>query len=155
MWMTDLLSVQQQIQAWYMQVAEKIQHQSRLDEFQASEQTRIYHHELHKKHVKKSSILKLLTDSGLLEGLEQCAEYLEGLVADLLLHPAEHDQAAQAILLNEIDTVVTDAENEMLLAMTRRRCMRLSKLLMLRLRQVLMASQPCCIKYAGISWGML
>ena len=46
-----------------------------------------------------------------------CAEYLEGLVADLLLQPAELDQAAQAVLLDEIETVVTDEENEMLKAM--------------------------------------
>ena len=113
-WLTDLLQVQEEIQAWYRQVAEKIQHQSRVDEFQMSEQTRIYHHEIHQKHIKKSSILKLETDSGVLEGHALCAEYLEDLVADLLLNPAELDPLAQEILLNELDSKVTDAENEML-----------------------------------------
>ena len=54
---TDLISVQDQIQAWYSSLAEKIQHQSCVDEFQVGEQTRIYNHDIHKKHLKKSSIL--------------------------------------------------------------------------------------------------
>ena len=73
--LTDLVTVQSQIQRWYRQAAEKVQHQSRVNEFQVSEQTRIYHHQIHKKHLKKSSILKLQTDTGLLYGHDLCSEF--------------------------------------------------------------------------------
>ena len=112
--LAELTSIQLQIQAWYRKLAEKIQHQSRVDEFQLAEQTRIYHHEIHKKHLKRSSILKLLTETGLIEGHDSCAKYLENLVADLLLKPAELDENAQELLLAEIKPVVTDADNTML-----------------------------------------
>ena len=87
--LAELTTVQQQIQSWYRKASEKIQHQSRVDEFQIGENTRIYHHEIHKKHLRKSSILKLETDSELLEGHTACAEFLENLVGDLLLVPAD------------------------------------------------------------------
>ena len=110
-WQADLVHVQDKIQAWYSKVAEKVKHQSHVDEFQVSEKTRIYHHEIHKKHIKKSAILKLQSETGLLEGHDACAEYLEDLVADLLLHPAELDIAAQEALLAEIEPAVTELEN--------------------------------------------
>ena len=53
-WLTEHVGVQDQIQAWYKQAAQKIQHQSRVNEFQMSEQTRIYHHEIHQKLMKRS-----------------------------------------------------------------------------------------------------
>ena len=116
-WLSDLFRVQQQIQEWYRQIAEKIQHQSRVNEFQEAEQTRIYHHEIHQNYLKKSSILKLQTDDGVLvEGHQQCAQLLEGMVADILLYPAELDQVAQSILLSEVNKVVTEEENRMLAA---------------------------------------
>ena len=65
--LTDLFEIQIHIQAWYQNLSEKIQHQSRVDEYQVSEQTRIYHHELHRRHLKKSSILKLETEEGVIE----------------------------------------------------------------------------------------
>ena len=114
--LSELLSVQSHIQAWYRNLAEKIKHQSRVDEFQVSEQTRIYHHEIHKKHLKKASILKLQTDSGLLEGHQACAGYLEKLVGELLLKPAELDLSAQQILIAELEPLVTESDNIMLLA---------------------------------------
>ena len=57
-----------------------------------------------------------MTNTGLLEGHDSCAEYLESLVADLLLKPAVLDADAQHILLAEIDTVITPADNTMLAA---------------------------------------
>ena len=47
------------IERYYTQESEKVQHQSRVKEFQESERSAIYHHEIHKKIVKKTSILKL------------------------------------------------------------------------------------------------
>ena len=52
--LATLMTVQYQIQAWYRKQAERIKHQSRVSEYQESEQTRIYHHEIHKKHIKKT-----------------------------------------------------------------------------------------------------
>ena len=40
-WIAELVQIQEQIQAWYRDIAEKVQHQSRKLEFQMSEQTRI------------------------------------------------------------------------------------------------------------------
>ena len=114
--LSELLTVQSEIKAWYKQEAEKIKHQSRVDEFQSSEQTRIYHHEIHQKHLNKASILKLQTESGLLVGHDDCAKYLEDMVAKLLLYPAELDPSAQEILLDEIQTSVTDDDNKLLVA---------------------------------------
>ena len=41
---------------------EKVQHQSMVKEFQDSEQTSVYHHELLKKMLKRTAILKLQTE---------------------------------------------------------------------------------------------
>ena len=112
--LSELVAVQSQIQTWYRKAAEKIKHQSRVDEFQVAEQTRIYHHELHKKHLKKSSIVKLETEKGLLVGHDDCAEYLEDLVAELLSNPAQLDKISQEILLAEVETVITEEDNIML-----------------------------------------
>ena len=90
--MTNLLSelktIHIQIDQWYQNENEKIQHQSRVKEFQSSEKTTIYHHELHKRTIKRNAILKLQTVHGILEGRDLCAAHLEKSVEDLLLHPA-------------------------------------------------------------------
>ena len=62
-----------------------------------------------------SSILKLETTSGILEGHQAYAGYLEQTVADLLLHPANLNQAAQEELLFDVEPVFTIADNEKLL----------------------------------------
>ena len=90
----ELQTVNLLIEKWYVRESEKIQHQSRVAEFQENEKSSIYHHELHKKNIKKASILQLMTDSGLLEGHEACSS-----VEELLLHPAILDRSAQEDLL--------------------------------------------------------
>ena len=95
----ELQAVHLLIDRWYNKESEKIQHQSRVNEFQENEKSSIYHHELHKKIVKKSSILKLQTESGLILGHTACATYLEQTVEDLLLHPGDLDLLSQQILL--------------------------------------------------------
>ena len=94
--------------------SEKVKLQSRSDEIDSSENVRIYHHELHAKHINKSAILKLKTEKGLLEGHAACAEYLEQAVGDLLLHPADLDADAQDALLKEVKCVFTAKDNEMM-----------------------------------------
>ena len=84
----------------------------------------------HKKHLKRSSILKLQTEAGLVEGHEDCAAYLEQQVAELLGHPALFDQAASDVLLREVDKVFTDEDNQKFHCpawlMSRRECLHLT-----------------------------
>ena len=108
----ELKEVHLLIEVWYQKESEKVQYQSRLDEFQENEKTTLYHHELLKKTIKKSSILKLQTDSGILSGHEACAAFLEKSVEDLLLHPANLDVAAQETLLKEVKKVFTEDDNK-------------------------------------------
>ena len=79
-WLTDLKKVHAEIQMWYKIECDKIRILAKADEVSDHESIRIYHHELHAKHVKKSSILKLVTEGGVLEGLDACAHYLENAV---------------------------------------------------------------------------
>ena len=112
----DLRAVQVAIDVWYQKQSEKILLQSRSQEVNTNEKVRIYHHDLHKKHLKRSSILKLQSDSGLLEGHAKCAKYLEHQVGELLLNPHLADLAARECMLSEVDTVFTDEDNRMLLS---------------------------------------
>ena len=113
----ELKSVQQEIQDWYQRESEKVVIQARTDEVNLGETVRLYHHELHKKHMKRSSILQLQTEHGLLEGHAACARYLEQQVEDLLLQPALIDDMARNTLLSEIDgNDFTEDDNAMLLA---------------------------------------
>jgi exonuclease III len=113
----ELKQVQLQIEQWYSEECAKIAMQSRVDDIQQSEKIRIYHHEIHQKLIKKSSILKLDTETGILEGHQACSNYLSKTVSDLLLHPAVLDTAAQEALLSEVEPVFTDVDNEMICAL--------------------------------------
>ena len=103
------------IDSWYSRESRKVKFQSQVSEYQHDEKVRIYHHELHRKRIKKTSILKLETVSGVLEGHQACAAFLESTVEDLLLHPAQLNHAAQDTLLADVDPVFTDADNDLLL----------------------------------------
>ena len=111
----QLREIQAEILEWYEEESRKIVIQSRVEDVQQSEKVRIFHHEQHQKHLKRSAILKLKTEeNGLLEGHKACSAYLEGQVADLLIKPAFLNTAAQAILLEEVNQVFTEADNTML-----------------------------------------
>ena len=112
----DLKAVHHQIQHWYQRACEKIKDQSRPLEFQSSEKVTIYHHEIHKKLIRKSSILKLETPAGLIEGHASCAEYLETEVKNLLLVNAGLVPEAQSQLLEEVSPCFSDADNALFLA---------------------------------------
>ena len=109
-----LREIQLSIEEWFETEVQKVKHQSRVDDIQQSEKVRIYHHEIHQKHIKRSAILKLKAQNKLLEGHKACAEYLHKEVANLLLHPADLDPVAQGILLDEVDQVFTEEDNKML-----------------------------------------
>ena len=112
----ELQAVHLLIDRWYNKESEKVQHQARVDEFQENEKSSIYHHELHKTIVKKSSILKLQTEDGLITGHAACAAQLEQTVEDLLLHPGHLDQVSQQILLDEVTPVFTEKDISMFLS---------------------------------------
>ena len=108
----EFRSVQLAIGQWYKRESEKIILQSRVDDVSQNEKVRIYHHDLHKKNLKRSSILKLQTENGLLEGHDLCASYLEDQVANLLLHPAPLHQEARDCLLQEVHVVFSEQDND-------------------------------------------
>ena len=111
----ELKSIHSSIEEWYSKESSKIKYQSQADEHQSEEKVRIYPHDLHRKKIRKSSILKLETPSGTLLGHEACAEYLEQSVEDLLLHPVLLNQAAQDVLLGEVLPVFSEIDNQKLL----------------------------------------
>ena len=49
----ELKTVNLLIEKWYLKESEKVQHQSSTIEYQESEKSSIYHHELHKKIIRK------------------------------------------------------------------------------------------------------
>ena len=112
--LTALRQTQIEIENWFELEVERVKHQSNIDDVQISEKTRIYHHELHKKHYKRSSILKLKVGNVLLKGHSECAQHLEQLAANILENPANLNQAAQQTLLNEIEVCFTEKDNIML-----------------------------------------
>ena len=113
----EMKSVQKLIQNWYQKEGEKLILQTKTDEVNINESVRLHHHSLHKKNLKKSSILRLQTENGIIEGHEKCCEYLEKQVEDLLLRRHPVDPAARNVLLQEVMPVFTDADNDSFLAL--------------------------------------
>ena len=113
--LSELKYVQLEIQNWYIKESEKIKLQGKVDEIDEAENVRIYHHEIHQKKIKKSAILKLQIDENtFIEGHPACAAHLEDSVAKLLQVPAVLDEAAQDLLLAEVQPVFTPADNILL-----------------------------------------
>ena len=112
----ELKTVQKMIQAWYQKEGEKINLQSKTDEIELSETVRLYHHDIHKKNVKRSSILQRDTYQGMLQGHESCSKYLGSQVEQLLLKPHPVDNVSRDRLLQEVEGEFTDVDNEALIA---------------------------------------
>ena len=110
----QLKKVNYNIIEWYDIESSKIVLQSRVEDVQQSEKVRIFHHEQHQKHLKKSSILKLDTEDGLIEDHQLCSDNLVGQIEDLLPNPAVLNPLAQSTLLSEVDQVFFKADNNML-----------------------------------------
>ena len=108
--LTQLIEVKLEISQWYENESKSIILKSRARDINENEKVRIYHHGLHAKFLKKSSILKLQTPSGIVEGHDACAKALEDNVADHLLTPAPLNPLAQELLLLRITfiTEITD-----------------------------------------------
>lgn len=109
-----LKSIQLRINNWFDEQAQKVKLHSRLKDVQESEKVRIFHHEQLYRTNNKSSITKLKTPMGVISGHKACAEFLNKEVATLLETEAELDEAAQDLLLDDVDEVFTAKDNEML-----------------------------------------
>ena len=112
--LTQLMEIKQKISQWYENESRSIILESRARDINENEKVRIYHHGLHAKFLKKSSILKLQTTSGIVEGHDACAKALEENVADHLLTPAPLNPLAQDLLLAEVDSCFTAEDNRKL-----------------------------------------
>ena len=112
----ELKKVHLQIEEWYNKECNKIKYQSQVAEHLFDEKVRIYHHELHKRRTRKTSILKLQTPTGMIEGHTACSEFLEKSVEDLLLNPPQLNPMAQSALLDNVEKVFTEDDNIKLLA---------------------------------------
>ena len=110
----ELSEVKSELNNWYIQAAEKVKLQSRCEEIDSPEDTRVYHHELHNKQIKNSSILKLATERGTLYGHADCATYLEDQVKELLINKPDLCLESQEELLKSVRTVFTEADNALL-----------------------------------------
>ena len=107
----ELRHVQTCIREWYEGESQKIVLRSRVDDVQTSEKVRIFHHEIHKKLLIRSAILKLDTSEGSMEGHSACSWYLTKELENLLANPANLDDKAQDQLIAEIKPVVTNEDN--------------------------------------------
>ena len=67
--------------------------------------------------MKHSSILKLQTENGIIEGHPLSSAYLENQVSDLLSHPALVDQVARDCMLGEVEEVISEQDNIKLLSL--------------------------------------
>ena len=113
--LSQLAEVNMRIQKWYEEESQRIILLSRAEDINTNEKVRIYHHALHRKHINRSSILKLETPAGIVEGHDNCALALEENVASHLLHHAQLDPRAQEVLLSEVEPSFTAKDNLMLL----------------------------------------
>ena len=102
------------VEKWYNDESIKIILQTQINDLDTLGKNRNYHHSLYQKSCKKSSILRLQTDVGLIEGDKACAEYLVQSVASHLLQTANLDHVAQQILLSEVKQVFTQEDNDMM-----------------------------------------
>ena len=112
--LAELHLVQSKIVEWHKLACDKIKLIAKCEEIDSNENVRIYHHELHKKRIKRNSILKLEVDSKIYSGHNECAKLLEDSVGQLLLSPPELDPLAQQELLKEIKPVFNCDDNAML-----------------------------------------
>ena len=76
-----------------------------------NENVRIYHHSQHLQFRKRSSIFRLQTSQGIVEGHGECAKALESNISSHLSKPADLDPVAQELLLEEVEVSFTDEDN--------------------------------------------
>ena len=97
--LTKLSIINLRIAAWYENKSQRIALLSRSEDINNDGKVRIYHPSLHATFMRKSIIIRLETEEGIINGHEACAEALEKNVADYLLPEAPLNRAAQDLLL--------------------------------------------------------
>ena len=110
----NLKATQLKIVKWFETEAEKIKIFAQLEDIEKSEKVRIYHHELHKRTINKSTILKLKTPEKVLTGHQECANFLVQEVKDLWEKEVKLNEEAQEELLSEVKQVFTEEDNKLL-----------------------------------------
>ena len=107
--------------------------ESRVSEFQESEKVTIFYHEIHKKIIRKSAILKLQTPGGIVEGHGPCAAFLENEVKNLLLTDAGLDITAQNTLLASVRLTTPFSSHHLLCKVSR-----------------ILLRHPTCMQHLGV-----
>ena len=100
--LTELTAINLKITNWYENKSSHIKLLSRSQDINLNESVRIYHYGLQIYFIKRSTIMKLQTPAGIVEGHHTCAAALEDNVADHLLNLALLDPHAQEVLLSGV-----------------------------------------------------
>ena len=79
-----------------------------------NETMNLYHHDIHKKKLTRSAIISLESPQGPLNGHKKCADFITQSVSDLLENKFHFNESSKKILLNELDTVFTDEDNNLI-----------------------------------------
>ena len=109
-----LKAIQMQINTWFDNEAEKVKLHARFQDIQDSEKVRIYHHEILYRTINKSTIQKLKTPNGIIQGHDKCAAFLNEESKALLETEVELDDAAQNLLLASVPPAFDEKDNAML-----------------------------------------
>ena len=112
--LAELREAQMEIENWYLKESERVIIQAKIHEIDSNEKVRIYHHENHRRHIRKSAINKLDTEQGILEGHDKCKTYLENKIEALLGIAPVLDFEKQNVLLDEVTGVFNKEDNDML-----------------------------------------
>ena len=94
---------------WYLEESRELFIKCRAKDIDASESSTIYHHQIHKKLIKQSSLLKLDTPDGMKLGHHECRQYMEKMMTELL-RPVNLDPTAQNLLLDETPEVFNEED---------------------------------------------
>ena len=110
----QLKATQMKITEWFDKEADKIKTFARLQDIEMSEKVRIYHHDLHRKTINRSTILKLKTPNGVISGHDACSKFLSQEVSNLWENEVKLDTKAQEELLKEVERTFTEEDNKLL-----------------------------------------
>ena len=85
-----------------------------MKEIEESEYTNLFHHEIHKKKITKSTILEIEHNGKTYCGHKDVSKAITESVAELLENKFFHSEEAQKDLLKEVKPVFTSLDNDML-----------------------------------------
>ena len=112
----NLKATQLKITEWFDKEAEKVKTFAKIDDMEQSEKVRIFHHDLRRRSLNKSTITKLKTPAGIITGHRACSEFLCEEVRNLWENEALLNPASQEELLKEVEPSFTEEDNKRLVA---------------------------------------